>query len=89
MNFLGTKDFYEYLNKYEIKLEPEIYVLFKRSQRVKFESLVSPSNQHLLTPQAIDCLQKMLLYDHEDRITAEEALRHPFFTPVKSFFENS
>lgn len=31
VNFLGTKDFYHFLSKFKIKLEPEMYVLFKKS----------------------------------------------------------
>ncbi|KAJ3020234.1 hypothetical protein HKX48_001122 [Thoreauomyces humboldtii] len=33
-----------------------------------------------LTENGLDLLQKLLTYDPEKRITAEEALRHPYFT---------
>lgn len=38
-----------------------------------------------LTSNGIDLLSKMLAYDPEQRITAEEALKHPYFTYVYSF----
>lgn len=39
-------------------------------------------NQHLVTPEAIDFLDKLLRYDHLDRLTAREAMEHPYFYPV-------
>lgn len=56
VNFMGTKDFYEYLNKYEIKLEPEMYVLFKRSQKQPYEAFINQNNKHLVTPEALDLI---------------------------------
>ena len=32
-----------------------------------------------VSPDAIDLIYKLLIYDPEDRISAEEALRHPYF----------
>lgn len=39
-------------------------------------------NQHLVTPEAIDFLDKLLRYDHQDRLTAKEAMEHAYFAPV-------
>ena len=36
----------------------------------------------MVTPEAIDFLDKLLRYDHQDRLTAREAMEHPFFYPV-------
>ena len=36
-------------------------------------------NQHLITPEALDFLDKLLRYDHSDRLTAREAMEHPYF----------
>lgn len=49
---------------------------------------MNSENKHLTTPEAIDLLEKMLLYDHNERITAEEALNHPFLSPVKHQYSN-
>jgi casein kinase II subunit alpha len=34
-------------------------------------------------PEAIDFLDKLLRYDHQTRLTAKEAMNHPYFYPVR------
>ena len=36
-------------------------------------------NEHLVSPEALDFLDKLLRYDHQDRLTAREAMDHPYF----------
>lgn len=36
---------------------------------------------------ALDLLDKMLQFDHEDRIMAHEAMQHPFFKPVRDVLQ--
>lgn len=36
-------------------------------------------NQHLVSAEAVDFLDKLLRYDHQERITAKEAMEHPYF----------
>lgn len=38
-------------------------------------------------PQCIDLLQKLLCVDHQERITAEEALNHSFFDSIRDTIE--
>lgn len=43
---------------------------------------------HLLThapPDAVDLMVKLLKYDASERITAREAIRHPFFKEIREF----
>lgn len=40
-------------------------------------------NQHLVTPEALDFLDKLLRYDHFERLTAREAMDHPYFCKYK------
>lgn len=39
-------------------------------------------NQHLVSPEALDFLDKLLRYDHQERLTAMEAMEHPYFYPI-------
>ena len=42
-------------------------------------SFVNDKCAELCTLEAMDLLKQMLVYDHQMRITAREALTHPFF----------
>lgn len=36
-------------------------------------------NQRYISNEAIDLLDKLLRYDHQERLTAKEAMAHPYF----------
>ena len=36
-------------------------------------------NQHLVSAEALDFLDKLLRYDHQERLTAREAMEHQYF----------
>lgn len=36
-------------------------------------------NQHLVSPEALDFLDKLLRYDHLERLTARDAMDHSYF----------
>ena len=40
-------------------------------------------NTETATEMAIDLLDKMMIYDHADRITPKDALDHPYFDSVR------
>ena len=42
-------------------------------------------NQHLVSTEALDFLDKLLRYDHQVRLTAREAMDHPYFCKFTSF----
>ncbi|KAB1204025.1 hypothetical protein CJ030_MR8G002830 [Morella rubra] len=50
-----------------------------RHSRKPWSRFINPDNQHLVSPEAIDFLDKLLRYDHQDRLTAREAMAHPYF----------
>jgi casein kinase II subunit alpha len=54
-------------------------LLFCRHSRKRWERFVHSENQHLVTPEALDFLDKLLRYDHQERLTAREAMDHPYF----------
>ena len=35
-----------------------------------------------VSPEALDFLDKLLRYDHQERLTAMEAMEHPYFYPI-------
>lgn len=44
---------------------------------------MTPDNKHLVSPEALDFLDGLLRYDHAERLTAQEAMNHPYFRPVR------
>lgn len=54
-------------------------VLDGRHSRKRWERFVHSENQHLVSPEALDFLDKLLRYDHQTRLTAREAMDHPYF----------
>ena len=78
---LGTEELYEYLDKYQIELDPRYVTLFPfitnkffsfqhviyrfsdilgRHSRKRWERFVHSENQHLVSPETLDFLDKLL-----------------------------
>lgn len=81
---LGTEELNAYLNKYHIDLDPQLRSLVGWHSRKPWPKFIKPDNQHLVTPEAVDFLDKLLRYDHQERPTAREAMGHPYFQPVRT-----
>jgi len=79
---LGTDDLYSYIEKYQIDLDPRFNDILGRHSRKRWERFVHSENQHLVSPEALDFLDKLLRYDHIDRLTARDAMDHPYFYPI-------
>lgn len=82
---LGKDALDAYCKKYDIPLTDEIQktLLIARGKPRSWASLVKDGCRDLCTPEALDLLDKCIRYDHTTRITAEEALKHPYFDPVR------
>lgn len=76
---LGTEELFEYLDKYHIELDPRFNDILGRHSRKRWERFVHSENQHLVSPESLDFLDKLLRYDHFERLTAREAMEHPYF----------
>uniref|UniRef100_A0A3B1J1J9 non-specific serine/threonine protein kinase n=1 Tax=Astyanax mexicanus TaxID=7994 RepID=A0A3B1J1J9_ASTMX len=79
---LGTEDLYDYIDKYNIELDPRFNDILGRHSRKRWERFVHSENQHLVSSEALDFLDKLLRYDHQARLTAREAMEHQYFYPV-------
>jgi len=80
---LGTEGLYRYLDKYQLELDPHFDDILGRHPRRPWAKFVTADNQHLCCPEVIDIIDKMLVYDHADRITPKEAMQHPYFQHVR------
>lgn len=79
---LGTEELYEYLHKYDLELDPHLETSVGRHARKAWTKFINSENAHLAKAETIDFIDKLLRYDHEERLTAKEAMAHPYFAPV-------
>ncbi len=80
---LGTDELFEYLDKYDLELDPHFDGILGRHSRKPFSRFLSADNSHLVSDESIDLLSKLLRYDHQERLTALEAQAHPYFMPIR------
>ncbi|CAH3041051.1 unnamed protein product [Pocillopora meandrina] len=79
---IGTDELFEYIEKYHIELDPRFNDILGRHSRKRWERFTHSENELLVSPEAIDLLDKLLRYDIAERLTAREAMEHPYFHPV-------
>lgn len=63
--------------------------LYIRWPRQPWTRYTTPDTLPFFTPEAIDLLEKLLRYDHQERLTAREAQAHAYFSKLfhhSSFF---
>ena len=82
---LGTSDFLKYCRKCRVKLTPASRAAVGKycsassiSKRKSWDSFISDECPEP-SDVALDLLDKLLVYDHDERWTAKEAMLHPFF----------
>ncbi|KAK1918582.1 hypothetical protein P3342_001501 [Pyrenophora teres f. teres] len=80
---LGTEDLFDYLDKYDIELDAQYDDILSRYPKKPWHSFINAENQRFVSNDAIDFLDKLLRYDHQERLTAQEAMSHPYFAPVR------
>lgn len=79
---LGTDGLFNYLDKYNLELDPHFDDILGRHSRKAWSKFVSPDNQHLVTPEVMDLIDRMLVYDHAERVLPKEAMLHMYFRPI-------
>lgn len=85
---LGEDELHEYLYRYGLKLPKEVRKAIKDHdyQRVPFTAFINDNNKHMVSPEAIDLLEKLLKYDKNERVNCKEAMNHKYFEPAKAWF---
>lgn len=83
---LGTRKFEDYLKKYGIPYPSVLENTLKRKEQKPWKSFVNRKNKNVADDCALDLIDRCLRYDHQERITAEEALNHPYFDEVRKMF---
>lgn len=85
ISVLGRADFDKYIKTYGIELPDALKSSLKTKARKKQWSKYVPKGPRaaLCSDAAIDLISKCLRFDHMERITADEALLHEYFDPVR------
>ena len=84
---LGTHDLIEYMKKYNLPISQFFQRNLGQHPKIEFKTLITPKNEALCNPDALDLLEKMLTYDKSLRITAKEAIQHPYFKPIRDNYQ--
>jgi casein kinase II subunit alpha len=71
--------------KYKCRLQAQLIDQISRFTKTSFDRLIPNQRLSFKDPVALDLLERMLTVDHKERITAEEALAHPFFEEVRDY----
>jgi casein kinase II subunit alpha len=61
---LGTTDLFDYLDKYDVELDPQYDDILGRFPKKPWHSFVNSDNSRFVSNDAIDFLDKLLRYDH-------------------------
>lgn len=80
---LGTDELFAYIEKYQLQLDSHYDDILGNHQRKSWSKFITTQNDQLVTDEAIDLLNKMLRYDHAERITPRDAMEHPYFKPIR------
>ncbi|CAG2183656.1 unnamed protein product [Oppiella nova] len=79
VSVLGNDCLKQYVLKYQLKPTAQ-YLMEGIIQRRQWREFLSPTQTSLVNDITLDLIDKLLVFDHKFRLTADEALRHPFFS---------
>jgi len=81
---LGTDELFAYLDRYDLELDQQFDGLIGRHAAKPWTKFVTADNAHLCSSDALSFVGSLLKYDHQERLTAEEAMAHAYFAPVRA-----
>lgn len=82
---VGGKSIIDWANKYHVALTDVQLQKFSSYKKIPFIDTIPSNRSNFKDPEALDLLEKLLIVDHRERITAAEALNHSFFKLVRDF----
>ena len=87
MKVLGQEDLIRYVDKYGLNIPKEVKRVMAHDffPRIPWTNFTNDNNKHLHDADAIDLLDKMLKYDKNERIKPKDAMKHPYFDPIREF----
>ncbi|VDN95972.1 unnamed protein product [Rodentolepis nana] len=81
---LGTSNLYGFMMKVVIHVDPELIIGTTDLPVTPWQSFVNEDNKDFATEDAIDLIDKLLVYDPNKRLNVKQAMEHPFFHPIST-----
>lgn len=79
---MGTPKLEDYLAKYKLKLDRRFNDTMGQQLKKDWKTFITSENKRFCTDLSLDWLDRLLRYDPAERLTAEEAMAHPFLANV-------
>ncbi|CAK0797027.1 unnamed protein product [Prorocentrum cordatum] len=80
---LGTRELLEYAEKHRQELAPSLEAALGKHPGQAWSEFATSENGHLVSEEALDLIDRMLVVDHALRILPSEALKHQYFEPLR------
>jgi casein kinase II subunit alpha len=80
---IGGRPIIAWAERYRVKLPTAVHEKLEDTPGMAYESLIPFGRRKFRNRDGLDLVAKMLIVDHKERITAEQALQHPFFRVVR------
>lgn len=82
---LGTEDLRRYLDRYQIPVSDEIASMIDKYPAAR-QNILAHRSEACPMPSAdgLELLNQLLVYDHDARLTAAQAMEHRFFDAVRT-----
>lgn len=74
IDVMGTDKLYDYMRRYKINMPKQLVKLVQSTEEQDLRSFINQSNYSRIQEEGLDLLNKMLVYDKNERITPTEAL---------------
>ncbi|KAM3184618.1 hypothetical protein ACTXT7_007988 [Hymenolepis weldensis] len=85
---LGYDCLIDFCRKYGTKISPNQVKTLHYYKRISWTDLINDSNRNVASAKAIDLLSKLLVFDHKQRLTADDALKHDYFKQIADSSQN-
>jgi len=79
---MGTPKLEEYLAKYKLKFDRRFSDTMGNQAKKDWKTFITSENKRFCTDLSLDWLDRLLRYDPAERLTAQEAMAHPFLANV-------
>lgn len=82
VSIFGYQEFSNYIHKYNISISHELDALLPKTAKKKNFYAMFPREAD---KEAIDLIEHCLRYDHQERISVDEAIKHPYFDSIRRY----